>query len=425
LGKPRQGWGGKGHVRLDSPIEWLALDREELRSGYVWQPYLVGADEFSVDFAIDFQGRLSVLSIRKRVRTIGGFAVIAAADDDAQLAALAQRLAELTAARGGCGIFNAQVLSHRARRYVSDVNARIGTSAVFAYEEGVNLPLFVCGLAPQTDVPPIGRPRTGMPRTMVRRLAESFYVPTQLDDVVAVVFDLDDTLLKHKAWMLDKVERAHAKLEGKLPPLGDFLAKALELLENGQRHRLFDALADEFCFSHELKQDLIESYRAAVPARHHLFADVPPVLTELRARGLKVAVLTDNPPTSQRQKVAGTGLSALCDEVVFSREAGGEKPATNAFHEVARRLGTSCDRLVMVGDDLFRDVRGALAAGYTHAFLVQREGGFCSHDLASFRRVVPEATQFTLVPGLIDLLAYVRPGPLTVSAAAANQRAAT
>ncbi|HEV3022159.1 MAG TPA: ATP-grasp domain-containing protein, partial [Pirellulales bacterium] len=243
LGKPRQGWGGRGHVRVHSPTEWLALDREALRSGYVWQPYLDGADEYSVDFAIDFQGRLSALSIRKRVRTVGGFAVIAAADDDAQSAALAQRLAALTVARGGCGIFNVQVLSHRGRRYVSDVNARIGTSAVFAFEEGINLPLFVCALSPPADVPRAGTPRTGMPRTMVRRLVESFYVPTRLDDVVAVVFDLDDTLLKHKSWILDKVERAHANFDERLPPLGVFLPKALELLESGHRHRLFDALA--------------------------------------------------------------------------------------------------------------------------------------------------------------------------------------
>jgi HAD superfamily hydrolase (TIGR01549 family) len=260
---------------------------------------------------------------------------------------------------------------------------------------------------------------------MVRRLEETFYAPLELGDVDAVVFDLDDTLLRHKAWIIAKVERVHADFPGKLPPLASLLSTVCELLENGQRHRLFDALSDILGLSDELKWDLIRAYRSAAPLAAPLFDDVLPLLTELRARGFKLGMLTDNPPESQRQKVALAGLSECFDQIVFSRESGAEKPSSAGFDEVANRLNLPCHRVVMVGDDVFRDARGALAAGYAHAFVVRREGAFHNYDLEVLPRAIPDTDRFTVVRGLIDLLPYLRSGPFSLASTASLGREAT
>ena len=54
----------------------------------------------------------------------------------------------------------------------------------------------------------------------------------------------------------------------------------------------------------DLPARLLPAYRAALRAQAVLYADVLDVLGNLRRQGLRLALLTDNPPASQRAKIA-------------------------------------------------------------------------------------------------------------------------
>jgi HAD superfamily hydrolase (TIGR01509 family) len=244
---------------------------------------------------------------------------------------------------------------------------------------------------------------------MVRYLEELFVQDERLNRIRGVVLDLDDTLINQKRWILDKLRGVHAKFRRKLPALGIFLPKAVRILEEGNRSTLVDALCESFCLGPELRDQLVEAYRAFCPTNGHVFVDVPPVLSELKRRGYKLAILTNNPPKSQRQKIVASGLEDFFDAIVYARELGAEKPDKRSFRHVAGRLKLPPNTLVMVGDHLYTDIVAALQSGYRHGFFLTRPGGFLNFDLGVFEEVSGSERRFTVIPSLRDTLRYLRP----------------
>lgn len=410
LGKPAAGWGGRGQIVVRSEAELAAVPAEALDGTHLWQPLLEEFEELSADFSIDFHGRASGLGLRRRVRTSGGFAVVSDCWRDADSERLVSRLVEWLAARGGRGLFNVQVLQSDGERFVSDVNPRIGTSAVHWCGPGVNPALHLCADAGVGLEGPLG-PDARPPARVVRYLAE---LPCGSEDdaaagaeVEGVVFDLDDTLIPHKRWILAKLETLHAAASALLPERGRFLREAMALVEEGHADTLFDHLARRFGWPDDLGARLIETYRAGAPARCPVFSDVWPTLETLRRRGLRLGLLTDNPPASQRQKLDAAGLADGFDAVVYAQDHGADKPDPRGFAEAASRLGVAPGRLAMVGDNPYRDVGGALAAGYARGFLVRRPGALFSFDPALSAELVMTPVRRQVIDGLQPLLTYL------------------
>jgi putative hydrolase of the HAD superfamily len=130
-----------------------------------------------------------------------------------------------------------------------------------------------------------------------------------------------------------------------------------------------------------------------------VFPDVAPALAALRARGLRLAVVS-NFDSRLAGLLADLGLSSLLDAVVWSTAAGSAKPAAAIFHQAARALAVPIAATCHVGDDLEADVQGARAAGAEAVFLHRSEemaGGIVTlADLPSrldrVDRSVPPAT---------------------------------
>lgn len=371
FGRPLSGWGGQGSLRLDTQAELQAAGGIALAKSHAWVRYLDRFDELSADFAIDFEGRLSPVTLRRRVRTSGGFAVISQSVHEPEALDVAQRLGDWLRAQDARGLFNAQLLcTPDGQVLVSDINPRHGTSSGHALAEGNNLVAFLLGRS--------GDPQRRAVRTL--RPLRQQAVPLLPETIRGLVFDLDDTLLDHKRWIFDRMALASRDLAGEVEP-DRLLAHTYVALEEGEHARLIDVVAAGLGRA-DLRDRLLAAYRAAVPTQAVLYPDVPDVLHALRRQGLRLALLTDNPPASQRAKLAAApGLAEAFDTVVFTREHGAEKPAPGAFHAAATALGLEPAELVMVGDNPARDAMGAIAAGFASCLLVQREGGrFRMHD---------------------------------------------
>jgi FMN phosphatase YigB (HAD superfamily) len=183
----------------------------------------------------------------------------------------------------------------------------------------------------------------------------------------------------------------------------------MQLVEEGQAAKLFDVIGERFGIPKGMVQELIGRYREIEPVAFPLFPDVRPTLDSLERLGLKIGLLADNPAPSQRQKLRATSIEDRFDAVVLAREHGAEKPALAGFDEMAARLGVPKDRLVMVGDNPYRDVWGALQAGWQAGYLVRRPGAFFNFDTDLFRTVAGDTASFRVLSSLTDLLWYVRP----------------
>jgi HAD superfamily hydrolase (TIGR01509 family) len=406
IAKPAGGWGSRDVVTVRGPAD-LAR-RPELAETHVFQPLLEGFTELSADFALDFDGRVSPPGIRRRVRTSGGFAVISQDAARPETEALVTALARWAAASGGRGLFNVQLLEKDGRHVFSDVNARLGTSAVHWRGTRHDPVLALCrSLEGELGAAPSPAAATARPRRTARYLEELDVPVEPLPGIEGLVFDLDDTLIHQKLWMAGKLE---ALVAGEAVPAGQataFLREALRLVEEGPRATLFDELAARFSWVAARRDALIEGYRAAEPGRDVVFPDVRTTLDALRRRGFRLALLTDNPPASQRQKVARCGLEAWFEAVVFAREAGAEKPDLRPFAEAAARLGLPAARLATVGDNPHRDALPALEAGFAAAFVVRRPGTFHSFDPQLAQALCPTPERLRHLQGLQEILRHL------------------
>lgn len=113
--------------------------------------------------------------------------------------------------------------------------------------------------------------------------------------------------------------------------------------------------------------------------RFEAFADVAPALTELRARGLRLVVVS-NWDCSLPEVLEQTGTTSLVDEVVASAVVGAAKPDPRIFEAALSAAGCAAAEALHVGDSVAHDLEGAAAAGI-RALLLDRDGR--SGDIAS------------------------------------------
>ena len=115
--------------------------------------------------------------------------------------------------------------------------------------------------------------------------------------------------------------------------------------------------------------DLFEHFARA--DAWELFADVKPALTELRARGTRLGVVS-NFDGRLVGVCDGLGIADRFDTIVMSGRVGCAKPDPKIFGIALERLGVAAADALHVGDSETDDLRGAHAAGL-RAVLIRRE----------------------------------------------------
>lgn len=102
-----------------------------------------------------------------------------------------------------------------------------------------------------------------------------------------------------------------------------------------------------------------------------LYDDVLPCLERLREVGIRMVVVSNNIGKGVGGVVGHFGLDAYLEFVVSSADVGYLKPAPEVFAAVLTRTGLLPGQVVMVGDSIENDVKGALACG-CEAILLDR-----------------------------------------------------
>ena len=122
------------------------------------------------------------------------------------------------------------------------------------------------------------------------------------------------------------------------------------------------------------------------------YPDVVPALRELRARGLRLIVVS-NWDHSLHERLDETGIAALVDGAVASAEFGHAKPDAAIFAHAVELAGVPPEAALHVGDSPDADVAGALAAGL-RAVLVARD------ETPAVPADVPVIASLAELPGL-------------------------
>ena len=110
-----------------------------------------------------------------------------------------------------------------------------------------------------------------------------------------------------------------------------------------------DALAGAFS---ELRERAVAPFPGALEA-----------LATLRARGVRLALVTNGAARSQRGKLERFGLEDRFDSIHIEEEVGAGKPDPRIFRAALEAQKTNADAAWMIGDNLARDVAGAQGVG--------------------------------------------------------------
>jgi putative hydrolase of the HAD superfamily len=238
--------------------------------------------------------------------------------------------------------------------------------------------------------------------------------------VKAVLFDLDDTLYGD----FDTCDRLGLLAAGQYAEqaIGISAQKAAEAMHNG-RLQLREMRRDE-PESHDrtlfAKLGLEVLGINPIPhaeAMHHAYWDavlnameiregVSDLLTRLKNAGIPVGICTNMTADIQMRKLCRLGLADICGNLISSEEAGRDKPFPEIFQLAAQRLGVPAEQILMVGDSLNHDVRGAVAAGMQALWLNLKNAFAPTADMPMF-----VAADFPSAAAQIIRLCHLEPIP--------------
>lgn len=102
--------------------------------------------------------------------------------------------------------------------------------------------------------------------------------------------------------------------------------------------------------------------------RFSAYPDAPAALTGLRARGMRLVVVS-NWDVSLPSVLSATGLAGMLDGAIASATVGRAKPARAIFEAALALAGVPAERALHVGDSLAHDVLGARGAGIAAVLL--------------------------------------------------------
>ncbi|MEX2207327.1 MAG: HAD family hydrolase [Myxococcota bacterium] len=119
--------------------------------------------------------------------------------------------------------------------------------------------------------------------------------------------------------------------------------------------------------------DLIDSQREVVIEQFTLRDDCVETLEELRASGLRVAVVSNIDDDYLHPMLARAGLTGLLHDWTSSEEARSCKPDAGIYRHACAKAGCAPERVLFVGDSPEQDITGARALGMTTA-LIREEG---------------------------------------------------
>lgn len=197
-------------------------------------------------------------------------------------------------------------------------------------------------------------------------------VEKYIDDVDAVVFDLDDTLYSEKDYVRSGYHQIAETFH--IPEMEDEMWAVFE--QGGKA-------IDEVLEKHNLlerKQEALQIYRFQEP-NISLYPRVSEMLARIASKK-KVGIITDGRPEGQHAKIKALNLESIISAIIVTDELGGieyRKPNPEAFIRMSDILETPTERMVYVGDNIKKDFIAPERLGMKAIYFRNVEGLYYEH----------------------------------------------
>jgi putative hydrolase of the HAD superfamily len=207
----------------------------------------------------------------------------------------------------------------------------------------------------------------------------------------AILFDLDDTILAYGARPLVLIEVAQ-EFAAEIAPLGaealgerleeDFFTFWADPTNGHWRMQMSQArqMIVRDCFARLGAPQLTVALADRMAERFDLYREeqqkpfprAEEVVETLKARGFKLALVTNGSREMQRRKIERFDLAKHFDHIQIEGEAGFGKPDLRAYRHAMQALGVEAHETWMIGDNLEWEVEapqklGIFAVWHDHA----------------------------------------------------------
>lgn len=197
-----------------------------------------------------------------------------------------------------------------------------------------------------------------------------------MNQIQAVIFDLDDTLYPERAFAFSGFAAVATAFQNQLGDPEPAAERMRQLFDTEHRPTVFNALLSERGVSEdkELIRGMIETYRTHRPSIT-LHPDADAVLTQLRGK-YKLGLISDGPLDTQRSKIDALGIRQRFDEIIITSELGPNrgKPDRTAFELMTKRLQLAPSACLYVADNPAKDFIAPNALGWTTVRIIRNDG---------------------------------------------------
>jgi len=180
----------------------------------------------------------------------------------------------------------------------------------------------------------------------------------KFNNIKAVIFDLDDTLISEKQYIDSGYRYISSILSVSLNiEKQDIYNLLWDLFEISPKN-VFNRLLEKLKIPHTEEQiiKLVESYRNHEP-KIQFYSDVLPCLEKLKEKNIKTGIITDGYLSTQRNKLRVLKADRYFDQIIITDEIGREywKPHPKAFELMSQRLAVEFEEMLYIGDNPEKD----------------------------------------------------------------------
>jgi len=169
--------------------------------------------------------------------------------------------------------------------------------------------------------------------------------------IKGVIFDLDGTLISERAYVTGCLEHVGRYIERIYGTRGAFFD--LKLLFEEKWSNLFDRYFEkmQIAYGDEDIKTLVAVYRETAPVVR-LYPGAKEVLSGLKNRGVRTALLTNGHYEVQKKKIEAAGLGAYFDVVIIPDQAGREcwKPSPWGYEQILSAFCIPAEETAAIGN---------------------------------------------------------------------------
>lgn len=193
--------------------------------------------------------------------------------------------------------------------------------------------------------------------------------------IKAVIFDLDNTLVD---FVEAKIKACRAVVErlgcGDADELLRYFLRSKHGFESHEN--IADYLRDKGIYSEELYRECCKIYDKVKLENIKLYPGIREVLSSLRQKGVKLAVVTDAENGHAISRLKKAGLEKYFDVIISADMTGKRKPEPDSLLLALKKLEVKAEEAAIVGDSLGRDIEAGKRLGMLTVYAAYGDRNF-------------------------------------------------